>query len=106
MNESEYQSRIISRVKQLLPGCIVMKNDSSYLPGIPDLLILYNDRWAMLEVKLHVLSRHQANQDYYVDLLNSMSFAAFVYPGVEEEVLYDLQSAFGVIGKTRIFEPE
>jgi hypothetical protein len=102
MNESDYQGRIIARVKELLPNSIVIKNDSSYMPGIPDLLVLYHDKWAMLEVKLHPLSRHQANQDYYIELLDSMSFAAFIYPEVEEEVLYDLQCSFGFIGKARI----
>lgn len=102
MNEAQYQSQIIHKVRELIPNCVIVKNDSSYMPGIPDLLILYGDRWAMLEVKLHPGSRRQANQEYYVDLFNSMSFAAFICPENEEAVLYDLQRAFGFIGKTRI----
>ena len=102
MNESEYQSRVITRLNEVLPGCVVMKNDSSYMPGIPDLLVLYGDKWAMLEVKIHGRARHQANQDHYVDLLDSMSFAAFIYPDIEEEVLRDLQCAFRIGRKARI----
>lgn len=102
MLESEYQSRIIATLHDILPGCVVIKNDSSYMPGIPDLLVLYGDKWGMLEVKLHASSRHQANQDHYIDLFDSMSFAAFIYPGAEEEVLYDLQCAFGVSRKARV----
>lgn len=102
MNESVYQAKIIRKLKECLPGCIVLKNDSSYMPGIPDILILYNEHWAMLEVKLHVLSRHQANQNHYIDLLDSMSFAAFIYPEVEEAVLHDLQFTFGVSGEARL----
>jgi hypothetical protein len=102
VNESEYQSRIITRVKDLLPGCVVIKNDSSYMPGIPDLLILHGDKWAMLEVKLHDLARHQPNQDYYVDLLDEMGFAAFIHPDIEEAILHDLQCSFGFVGKARL----
>ena len=42
---------IIKKIKEMLPGCIVMKNDPNYIQGIPDLLILYRDRWAALECK-------------------------------------------------------
>jgi hypothetical protein len=102
MNESDYQARIIAKVKAYLPGCVILKNDSSYLPGIPDILILYNERWAMLEIKVNGRARHQANQEYYVNHLNSLSFASFIYPEIEEAVLYDLQHAFGTIGEARL----
>lgn len=106
MTEAEYQSRIINKVREMMPTCVVLKNDSSYMPGIPDLLILYRDRWAMLEVKLHPISRRQANQEYYVDYFDAMSFAAFICPEHEEAVLYDLQCTFGLNGKTRVSEPQ
>jgi hypothetical protein len=44
----------------------------------------------------------QPNQEYYIDLLDDMSFASFINPENEEEVLGDLQHAFGVIRETRI----
>ena len=44
MLERDYQSHLIKRIKALLPGCVVLKNDSSYLQGIPDLVIFYGDR--------------------------------------------------------------
>lgn len=72
---------------------MVLKNDSGYLQGVPDLLILYEDNWACLEVKQSKSSRHQPNQDYYVEKMNEMSYSAFVYPENERQVLDDLQRA-------------
>lgn len=71
-----------------------MKLDSSYIQGIPDLLILYKDKWAVLELKQHANAKRRPNQDYYVDKMDQMSFAAFIYPENKEEVLYDLQRSF------------
>ena len=78
----------------MFPGCVVMKNDSSYIQGIPDLLVLYNDRWASLECKKSEGARKQPNQEYYVEKLDSMSFSRFIFPENKEEVLRELQSAF------------
>lgn len=94
MRESVYQSRLIKELERRFPGCFILKNDSSYRQGIPDLLVLHGDRWAMLEVKAEESSPVQPNQPYYVDLLDRMSFAAFIYPENEEVVLDDLQRAF------------
>lgn len=93
MRESEYQKRLIDKLHRLYPGCVVLKNDPSYLQGIPDLVIFYRDRWAMLEVKASATAKVQANQPYYVDTLNQMSFAAFIYPSNEEDVLDALETA-------------
>ena len=84
--ERDFQARLIKELKQIFKGCIIMKNDSSYIQGIPDLLILYRDKWAALEVKQSSKAAHQPNQDYYIDRLNYMSFAAFIYPENEREV--------------------
>lgn len=95
MRESVYQSRLIKKLQKLFPGCIVQKNDSTYTQGIPDLVIFYGDRWAMLEVKASANAAVQPNQEHYVKRLNEMSFAAFVHPDNETEVLDGLQHAFG-----------
>ncbi len=91
--ESKFQSELIKDLRDLFPGCVVLKNDSGYLQGVPDLLILHRDRWATLEVKRAEDSDRQPNQEYYVDLMNDMSFSAFVYPENKEEVLHALQRA-------------
>lgn len=97
MKESEYQARIISRLKDEFPGCVVLKNDASYTQGIPDLLVVYKDRWAMLEVKRSEREKARPNQKHYVNLLNDLSFASFIFPENEEMVFDELQHAFGVV---------
>ena len=74
MLESQFQSKLIKELKKLFPGCIVMKSDSGYLQGIPDLLILFNDKWAALECKQHAGAKKQPNQEYYVGKMDEMSF--------------------------------
>ena len=95
-NENKYQSGLIKRIEQRLPGCIVLKNDPEYIQGIPDLLILWNDHWAMLECKKTSKAKHRPNQDYYVNLMNTMSFASFIFPENEERVLNEMESALGL----------
>lgn len=95
--ESKFQSNLIKDIKDLFPNCIILKNDPNYLQGFPDLLILNGDRWAALEVKSSLRERHQPNQDYYIDLVNEMgSYGSFVYPENKEQVLDELQQAFGL----------
>ena len=94
MLENKFQSKLIKEIKTLFPGCIVMKNDSSYIQGIPDLLVLYKDKWASLECKKTANARKQPNQEYYVGLMNKMSFARFISPENKEEILNELQQTF------------
>lgn len=93
VRESKYQAALIQRLYVMYPGCFIQKNDSSYTQGVPDLLILFGPRWAMLEVKASADAPKQPNQDYYVGELNAMSFAAFICPENEEEVLRGLEQA-------------
>ena len=94
MLERKFQSKVISELKELFPGCVILKNDANYLQGIPDVLILYEDHWAMLETKKSAKEHKQPNQEYYVDKLNRMSFSKFIYPENKEEVFHELQRAF------------
>jgi|SRR5215475_2642245 len=100
--ESKYQAKLIKKLKNLFPGCVVMKNDSGYQQGVLDLLLLYKDRWASLEVKSSMSSPSRPNQDHFVEQLDEMSFAAYIYPENEEEVLNALQQAFEPPRGTRI----
>lgn len=93
MAEGAYQSKLIKKIKEMLPGCMVLKNDSSYLQGVPDLLVMNGEKWGALEVKVSEHAKHQPNQDYYVEKMNGMSFAAFIYPENERQVLDELQRA-------------
>lgn len=94
MLESAYQNKLIRKLKRQYPGCIILKNDSSYIQGIPDLSIFQGPCWATLEVKASYDSEEQPNQRYYVDLMNEMSFSSFIFPENEKEVLHHLQQSF------------
>lgn len=96
--ERNFQASLIRELKDLFPGIIILKNDSSYLQGIPDLILLYGTSWASLEVKASATSRQRPNQDYYVNLMNQMSYSSFVYPENKEDVLYEIQQAFSLSG--------
>lgn len=95
LKENKYQAYLIQTIKSLFPGCIVLKNDPNYIQGFPDLTILYKDKWAVLEVKRSEDEPRRPNQEYYVGMLNNMSYSAFIYPENELEVLDELQQAFG-----------
>lgn len=88
--ESEFQSSLKKELKRKYPGCIVTKLDSSDIQGIPDLLFLYNNKWATLENKRNAKATKQPNQEYYVNKMNEMSFSRFIYPENKDEVLKEL----------------
>jgi hypothetical protein len=92
--ESQFQANLIKDIKKRFPGAIVTKLDAGHIQGIPDLLILYRDKWATLECKKSANASHRPNQDYYVSTMNRMSFSRFIYPENKEEVLNDLQQTF------------
>ena len=94
MLENKFQANLIKKLKKLYPDCFIMKNDSSYMQGVPDLLVLNKDKWATLECKKSANARHQPNQDYYVGKMNEMSFSRFIFPENEQEVLDDLYHWF------------
>ena len=93
MRENAFQSLLIKEIRNRFPGCLIMKTDSSYIQGVPDLLVLYNNKWAALEVKRSKNAKHQPNQDYYVEKMNQMSFAAIIFPENKEDVLNDMEQS-------------
>lgn len=96
MKERDFQRGLIKELKTRFPGCMVLKNDPNYIQGIPDLLVLYKSKWAALEVKKSSRESHQPNQDYYVETMNAMSFSAFIFPEIKEDVLNDLANFFNI----------
>ena len=94
MKENRFQSLLIKELKKVFTGCIVLKTDPNYKQGIPDLIILFKDRWAALEVKRSSKAHRQPNQDYYVKKMNEMSFASFIFPENKKEVLNGLRKTF------------
>ena len=92
--ESDFQKELMDEIRSEYPGCVILKNDSSYIQGIPDWTILYKDKWAVLEAKKNKTAKKQPNQPYYVEKLNDMSYSRFVYPENKEEVLEGLRNIF------------
>jgi hypothetical protein len=102
IKENQFQAQSIRDIKAVFPGCVVLKNDASYLQGFPDLLILYKDKWAALECKRQRDAHKQPNQEYYVNQLKGMSYASFICPENRNEVMDELQQTFRTDRSTRI----
>ena len=94
MLESKFQAGLKKELKQMFPGCIIMKNDPNDIQGIPDLTVLHGSKWATLECKKSASATTRPNQKYYVDKMDKMSFSRIIYPENKEEVLSELQHAF------------
>lgn len=100
--ENDFQANVIKEIKQRLPESMVLKNDANYIQGIPDLMILYKDRWASLECKKDKNSPYQPNQEGYISQMNEMSFSSVIYPENKEEVLDALQRSLQSRRTTRV----
>lgn len=94
MLENKFQAKLIKEIKEMFPGCIVMKNDASYIQGIPDLLVLHNNKWGSLECKKSAKAHKQPNQEHYVKRMDEMSFSRFVSPENKDVVLDELHLHF------------
>lgn len=103
--ERDYQAALIKRIRLLLPDCVIQKLDTGYQQGIPDLLILWQDRWAILEVKRKQPrgpEDFEPNQEWFIEQFNAMSFSACIYPANEDEVLDALQRQFKIRRHARV----
>ena len=92
--ESKFQKELMDEIRELYPGCVIIKNDSGYIQGFPDWTVLYGSKWAILEAKREEKAEKQPNQEYYVDKLNDMSYSRFVYPENKDQVLRELEQLF------------
>ena len=90
--ESGFQDKLRDTLKELFPGCMIFKMDQ--IQGIPDLLVLYKNKWASQKKKKSEKATRRPNQEYYVDRMNEMSFSRFIYPENKDEVLNDLKAYF------------
>lgn len=87
MLENRFKTNLIKDLEDLFPGCIILHMDPNEIQGIPDLLILYKNKWAALEGKKNAYASLRPNQGYYVDIMDQMSFATFIYPENKDAVL-------------------
>ena len=104
MLEGKFKTNLIKELHELFPGCFVLHNDAQEIQGFPDLTILYKNMWACLEGKKSLKEPYQPNQEYYLEVLDDMSFAAMICPENREAVLYELQRAFSSGRATRLFK--
>ena len=104
MLERDFQGKLVKELRERFPDSIIFKNDSTQ--GLPDLTILNGKHWAFLECKKGLNEKHQPNQDYYVDRLNRMSYAAFINPENERKIRNDIYQALGDGRNTRLPESE
>ena len=97
MLESTFQAKFKKSLFKSYPGCFVLRLDPELNPpGTPDLLFLYKRFWAALEMKRQSSSRHQPNQDYYIEMMNASSYASFVSINNYKEVLNDLEQSLHI----------
>lgn len=104
MLESQFQKKLVKELKEQYPTAFIFKNESKQ--GLPDITILHENGWALLECKRSADADHRPNQDYYIDKAKEMSFASFIYPENKEEVLNALQQALRPRRKARISKPK
>ncbi len=103
--ERDYQAGLIKRMRIRFPSCVILKNDTSYMQGIPDLTLLWTDRWAIFEVKAsppRSSADFEPNQEWYIEELHRMSYSACIYPENENEVLDEVQRQFEARRKARV----
>lgn len=95
MLENKFKTKLVKEIRARLPGAIVLHTNPPP-QGIPDLLVLYRDKWAALEGKKANDSSHRPNQDYWIEKMNKMSFAAFISPENKEDVLDAMERSFSI----------
>ena len=94
MTEGDYQNKLCEKIRERIPGALIMKTDPTFIQGIPDLLIVKDKRWAALEVKKGKKASHRPNQDFYVNKMNNWSYAAVIFPENEKEIIDELERTF------------
>jgi len=105
MREGKFQADLVKKLKEMFPDCVVQRNNPLDIQGIPDLTVFWGPCYALLEVKESANAPEQPNQRHYVEQFAEMSFAAFIYPENEEEVLDALQHAFSTGRATCVLKP-
>jgi hypothetical protein len=96
-----YKAKLVKELERRFPGCVLLAKSPNDIQGFPDLLMLYQQNWVVLEVKAAANSDRQPNQEYWVDLYDTMSFGAFIYPENEEDILNELEQTFSARGPAR-----
>lgn len=99
---SGFKTKFIRNLKVRFPNCVVLLTDPQYLQGVPDILMLLEDTWFAFEVKATKTSSRRPNQEWWIDILNRQSYASFVYPENEEEVIREVQQSLEARRRARL----
>lgn len=104
MLEATYKTALCGRIeKQWGSRCLVVRLDANLRQGVPDILLLFEGGfWAALEGKRSATAPHRPNQPYYVDLMDKLCFAAFIYPENEKAVLHELEEEYATHWASRL----
>lgn len=94
MLENKFKTNLIKEIKKCFPNSMVLHLDPTEIQGIPDLIVLYKNHWAVLECKKNKEASIRPNQEYYIKIMDDMSFGRIIYPENKELVIYELQQAF------------
>lgn len=94
MLENRFKTKLKKEIEYMLPGCFVLHLDPNEIQGIPDLIVLHGNKWAVLEGKRSATASVRPNQGYYVEEMDRMAFAAFIYPENKDQVLDELYCYF------------
>ena len=62
--ERAFQRKLIKDIMDCSSRCMVINNDPDYIQEIPDLTVLYKDKWASLEVKKSAGGGHRPSQEH------------------------------------------
>lgn len=89
--ESALQTKLANALRAL--GAKVIKQDPTIgrQRGIPDLLVLKDGWWGMLECKAHRNSPKRPGQQEWIDWCNSQSYGRFIYKENYDDILNELK---------------
>lgn len=95
--EKDYQASLLRRLRKAYRSRILAtKTDPGSVQGVPDLIVICDSKYALLEVKRSATASKRPNQDYYIEKFGQHSFTSFIYPENETDVIYEMCDFFGL----------
>lgn len=97
--ESEFQSKLVKELQELIPECLVLVKPGFYVQGFPDLMVLYKTQWVALECKRKTPTRdddYEPNQEWWIRELDEMGYAAMICPENRKEIIDEVFRTFGI----------
>lgn len=93
--ERDFQRDLIKELKARYPDAYILKNDSGYIQGFPDITILMpGGWWGVLESKRDSRAPYRPNQQYHLERTGNMSFSATICPENKEDVLDAMEKSY------------